>query len=32
MEYKNMSLQQACEEVVMKKLVAMHGEGGADRC
>jgi len=28
MEYKNMSLQQACEEVVMKKLVAMHGEGG----
>jgi len=28
MEYKSMSLQQACEEVVMKKLVAMHGEGG----
>jgi beta-aspartyl-peptidase (threonine type) len=28
MEYKNMSLQQACEEVVMKKMVAMHGEGG----
>ena len=28
MEYKNMSLQQACEEVVMKKLLAMHGEGG----
>ncbi|MEP6597429.1 MAG: isoaspartyl peptidase/L-asparaginase, partial [Ginsengibacter sp.] len=28
MEYKNMSLQQACEEVVFKKLVAMHGEGG----
>ncbi|MEP6949726.1 MAG: isoaspartyl peptidase/L-asparaginase [Ginsengibacter sp.] len=28
MEYKNMSLQQACEEVVMKKLVGMHGEGG----
>lgn len=28
MEYKNMTLQQACEEVVMKKLVAMHGEGG----
>jgi L-asparaginase / beta-aspartyl-peptidase len=28
MEYKNMSLQQACEEVVMKKLVAMQGEGG----
>lgn len=28
MEYKNMSLQEACEEVVMKKLVAMEGEGG----
>lgn len=28
MEYKNMSLQQACEEVVMKKLVALNGEGG----
>lgn len=28
MEYKNMSLQQACEEVVLKKLVAMNGEGG----
>jgi beta-aspartyl-peptidase (threonine type) len=28
MEYKNMSLQEACEEVVMKKLVAMQGEGG----
>ena len=28
MEYKNLSLQQACEEVVMKKLVAMHGDGG----
>lgn len=28
MEYKNMSLQQACEEVVMKKLVEMHGDGG----
>ena len=28
MEYKNMSLQEACEEVVMKKLVALHGEGG----
>jgi beta-aspartyl-peptidase (threonine type) len=28
MEYKNMSIQQACEEVVMKKLVALHGEGG----
>jgi beta-aspartyl-peptidase (threonine type) len=28
MEYKNMSLAEACEEVVMKKLVAMEGEGG----
>jgi beta-aspartyl-peptidase (threonine type) len=28
MEYKNMSLQQACEEVVLKKLVALQGEGG----
>ncbi len=28
MEYKNMSLQQACEEVVLKKLVELHGEGG----
>lgn len=28
MEYKNMSLQQACEEVVLKKLVTMHGDGG----
>ena len=28
MEYKNMSLKEACEEVVMKKLVAMHGDGG----
>lgn len=28
MEYKNMSLQQACEEVVLKKLVAMQGDGG----
>ncbi len=28
MEYKNMSLQQACEEVVLKKLVALNGEGG----
>ena len=28
MEYKNMNLQEACEEVVMKKLVALHGEGG----
>ncbi len=27
-EYKNLSLQEACEEVVMKKLVAMHGDGG----
>ncbi|MEO6820394.1 MAG: isoaspartyl peptidase/L-asparaginase [Ginsengibacter sp.] len=28
MEYKNLSLQEACEEVVLKKLVAMHGDGG----
>ena len=28
MEYKNMSLQEACEEVVFKKLAALHGEGG----
>ena len=28
MEYKNMTLQQACDEVVMKKLVEMHGDGG----
>ena len=28
MEYKNMSLQEACEEVVMKKLVALNGDGG----
>jgi beta-aspartyl-peptidase (threonine type) len=28
MEYKNMSLQEACEEVVLKKLVALGGEGG----
>lgn len=28
MEYKNLTLQQACEEVVMKKLVALEGEGG----
>ena len=28
MEYKNFSLQEACEEVVKKKLVAMGGEGG----
>lgn len=28
MEYKNMSLQEACEEVVFKKLLAMHGDGG----
>lgn len=28
MEYKNMTLLQACEEVVLKKLVALHGEGG----
>jgi len=28
MEYKKMTLQQACEEVVMKKLPAMNGDGG----
>ncbi|MEO6290680.1 MAG: isoaspartyl peptidase/L-asparaginase [Ginsengibacter sp.] len=28
MEYKNLTLQEACEEVVLKKLVAMHGDGG----
>ena len=28
MEYKNMSLKEACEEVVMKKLLTMEGEGG----
>ena len=28
MEYKNMTLLEACEEVVLKKLVAMHGDGG----
>ena len=28
MEYKNMNLKGACEEVVMKKLLAMHGDGG----
>ena len=28
MEYKNMTLQEACDEVVLKKLVQLHGEGG----
>ncbi len=28
MEYKNMTLQEACEEVVLKKLVELKGEGG----
>ncbi len=28
MEYKKMSLQEACEEVVLEKLVMMDGEGG----
>ncbi len=28
MEYKNMSLKDACEEVVMKKLPLMSGDGG----
>ncbi len=27
-EYKNLTLEQACNEVVMKKLVAINGEGG----
>ena len=28
MEYKKFTLQEACEEVVLKKLVALNGEGG----
>ncbi|MEO6636871.1 MAG: isoaspartyl peptidase/L-asparaginase [Ginsengibacter sp.] len=28
MDYKNMTLQEACEEVVLKKLVEIKGEGG----
>ncbi|MEO6694176.1 MAG: isoaspartyl peptidase/L-asparaginase [Ignavibacteria bacterium] len=28
MEYKNLSLEEACEEVVNKKLVSIKGEGG----
>ncbi len=28
MEYRNLDLQQACNEVVLKKLVEMDGEGG----
>ena len=28
MEYKGYSLEQACDEVVKKKLVKMGGEGG----
>jgi beta-aspartyl-peptidase (threonine type) len=28
MEYKGLSLQEAMDEVVNKKLVSMHGEGG----
>lgn len=28
MEYKGLSLQQACDEVVMKKLMAIKGDGG----
>ena len=28
MEYKNLSLKDACEKVVNDKLVAMGGEGG----
>lgn len=27
-EYKNMNLQSACEEVVLKKLVKLNGDGG----
>ncbi len=28
MEYKGLSLKDACSDVVLKKLVAIHGEGG----
>jgi beta-aspartyl-peptidase (threonine type) len=28
MEYKNLTLAEACEVVVMNKLVALEGEGG----
>lgn len=28
MEYKNYTLKEACEEVVLKKLASMNGEGG----
>jgi beta-aspartyl-peptidase (threonine type) len=28
MEYKGYTLQQACDEVVFKKLVEIQGEGG----
>lgn len=28
MEYKNMNLKEACEEVVLKKLLALNGDGG----
>ncbi|MEO9211152.1 MAG: isoaspartyl peptidase/L-asparaginase, partial [Ginsengibacter sp.] len=28
MEYKNFTLEEACNEVVLKKLVAMQGDGG----
>ncbi len=28
MEYKGLSLKEACDQVVMKKLVEMKGEGG----
>lgn len=28
MEYKNMNLQEACNEVVLKKLVELRGDGG----
>ena len=28
MEYKNLSLEEACKEVVLKKLVEIQGDGG----
>ncbi len=28
MEYKGLSVHEACDEVVMKKLIKMDGEGG----
>ncbi len=29
MEYKNLTIEEACHEVVMNKLVKIKGEGGA---